>query len=60
MTPTEAVAALNSLKLHNKWGRYDQEQIHIDADKILLQAVHADVKAAYDKLDNDVGGFWYS
>lgn len=60
MTPQEAVEKLDKLKGEpGKWG-YDQEVLHKDADNILLEVVHPDVKAAYDKLAEDVGGFWYA
>ena len=42
----------------------DNETIHTRADEVLLEFLksngHEEVAEAWEKLDNDCGGFWYA
>ena len=38
----------------------DTERAHVEADEVLLAAVPPEVKAAYNRLVNRVGGLYYA
>lgn len=54
MTADEAVAALDALT----WA--DPEAAHREADRVILLVVPHDVRAAYERVQARVGGWWYS
>ena len=61
MTTEEAVAALDAIYPGEDVAYYaDNEAAHGDADDVLLQAVPADVRQAWERVRDRVGGFWYA
>jgi hypothetical protein len=52
--PADAVAELDGI------GSGDEERAHYAADDLLLENVHPDVAAAYERLIERCGGFWYA
>lgn len=53
-TPEEAIRALDAINDD------DPESAHLDADKILREAVPQEVADAYERLVERTGGFWYA
>lgn len=54
MTPEEAIEKLDEID------DGDAENVHIVADEILLEYIPQDVRNAYNRVKNRVGGFWYA
>jgi hypothetical protein len=59
MTTEEAVAALDAIQPPEQRHR-DAEGAHCDADEVLLQFVPPEVSAAYQRLVERVGAWWYA
>jgi len=46
-------------KIYSEWS-HSKEELHIEFDRILLECVPTEIKNHYNKIEEQVKGFWYA